>query len=345
MLISLFFIETGLAQEVENENILTLSLVKEPVNLQRGRIKGDIAYMNNLYGQYYNATGLQSKIIDHGLVSSMNQLCYSVEYGLTNKVQFGIYHSYNSGYEGYETINKLYIDESFKYTYIKEIYGFSDILLNIGYKIPVKSKTIDISIFPGIMFPMSRNPREPEHAITTFISDTETKNIHVDFTSFEKVGTGSFRFEFAGKAKFRFNDKLALLLYGKYNFPLVATQSFFWETIYNGTSYYNTQNDCLYSPQTVLFGNMECQFVPDRKEIMGLRLGINLTTYANEWCEVDKTKNYTPNSFLFRTYAGLELIVTEHIRFTQKFWYDVAGKNTKGAIGTQTLFTLNFLKR
>lgn len=344
MLISLFFIETGLAQEVEKENILTLSLVKEPVTLQRGRIKGDLAYMYNFYDQYYNSIGRQSRIIDRGFVSSMNQLYYSVEYGLTDRVQFGLYHSHNSGYEGYETITKLYVDGNYIYTYIKEINGFSDILLNIGYKIPIKNKKIDISIFPGIMFPISRNPRESEHTITTFITDSG-KNINVDFTSFEKVGTGTFRFELAGKAKFRFNDRLALLLYGKYNFPLVTTQSFFWKTIYNGTRYYNIQNECIYSPQNVLFGNLECQFVPDRKEIMGLKLGLNLTTNTNGWCEVDEIKTDTPNSLLCRTYAGLELIVTGHIRFSQQFWYDVAGKNTKGAIGTQTLLTINFLKR
>ncbi len=337
-IILLLFGFSGFTQETANKNLLTLSLVEEPIVLQRKRLQGNIDYQFGMYSKYFDAQGQKSKIIDEGLVSSMNQLSYSVNYGLFDWLQIGILHNYCSGFEGEETITKLYYNETYNYTYIKEIKGFSDVLFNIGYLLPINGRKIEIAIFPGIYFPMDHDPLEPIYDVST-IEDEEWTNI--DYTSNEKIGTGAFRFEIATTAKLRFKQRIALLLNGKYNMPFNSVNSISWESVFDGENYQVSKNKIKYSPPHEIYGNIECQIVPDKREIMGIKLGANLNVNLNEWIESENIKTAQPNAMFFRTYTELELIISEHIRFNQQFGYDLTGRNTKGAFISQTLFTFN----
>lgn len=344
MLISFFCSQTMVAQERAGKNILTLSKVEEPVTLQKGRIQGNLRYIFDYYTKYYNSNGQKSDLIDHGLVSSMNQLNCYLSYGLTDKLQVEVQNGYYSGYEGYETVMKLFYEKYYNYTSTTEIGGLSDMLVNLGYKLSGKMQKAEIAIFPGIYIPMSHDPKEPEYNISS-ISDGDPKDIHVDYTSYERVGTGAFRFNLASKTKFRFTNKMALQIFGQYNFPLASVRSVYWESIYDGEKYASIKHDCSYSPSHELIGNVEYQLIPDKKEIMGLSFGMNMKVKYNEWINKEENKKYLPNTYLSSIYTELELILSKNIRFHQKFWFDNAGKNTKGAIGTQTSFTLNLLAK
>lgn len=331
------------AQKNSNKNILTLSLVEEPITLQKNRIQGYLGYQYEMFRQYYDNNGQRLNIIDHGLVSSMNQINYYLNFGLTDNLQIGLQHKYANGYEGFETYIKAFYEETINFTSVKEITGFSDILFNVGYRISTKNKGLEIGFFPGIYLPLSHNPKEPNYRVLKTENSNKTWT-NLDFTTFEKVSTGTFRFELASKAKLRFNKRIAVQVFGKYNFPMASTNSTLWESIFNGQLYSHQKINSTYSPAHELLGNMECQLVPDKKEIMGLILGVSWGTNFNEWSKINDVKTTTPRSSLCRINTGLELIVSENIRFHQHFWYDISGRNTNGALGMQTSLTFNFIR-
>lgn len=343
MLFSFFSFEMISAQKRENDSLLTLSIVEEPVTLHKNRIQINTGYQYDMFWIYYNDLGQRINIVDHGQVGSLNQLNYYIRYGLTDYLQLGLQQGYNSGYESYGTIIKTYFEETINYTSVKQFTGFSDVLLNVGYRMTTKNKVFELGLFPGIYFPMSHNPKEPTYNVGIFGED-EDKWINLDQTTNEKTGSGGFRFEIAGKTKLRLNKKMAIQLSGKYNFPLATVKAIQWNTIYDGNEYSSIKEYYEYSPKQEMLGNIEFQIVPDKKEIIGLTLGANLISSLNEWSKINDSKVEISNSSLCRLYAGIELIVTDRIRFNQQFWYDITGKNINGTIGLQSSFTFNFLR-
>ena len=329
------------AQDSEKKNVLTLSIVKEPITLNSNRIKGGLAYQFDLYNQYFDSKGQRSNIVYQGMTSNLNKLKGFIEYGLTDNWQIGLYNNFTSGFEGYENYSKIYNSKGYNYNSVKEIRGFDDILLNFGFQLPFKSKTFSTALFSGLYFPVNSDPISPQYEMIPIDKDWT----NINFTSFEKVGSGTFRAEISGKAKMKFNESIALLLSGKYNVPLGKNNSFYWQSIYDGTEYSFLRKDIMISPEHRISGNLELQVVPDKKEIMGLMVGCNLNAYTNKWSELDNIKTNISTAYLFNIYSGLELIVSEHIRFSQHFWYDVTGKNSKGAFGLETAFTINFIKK
>lgn len=350
-LILLFFIFIPAltnAQDKTVRNPLTLSIVEEPVNLKKNRIRGYLGYQFETFNNYFSASGDKSKIIDYNMTSSMNQLQYFIEYGLTDCLQIGIYNAYQNGYEGYPTEWRRYYDHILNKTSIKEINGFEDILFNIGYDFVTKNKKLEFAFYPGIYLPMSNKPNQPEHIIINCLPDSilgyKIPLTNIDEITNEKVGTGSFRFELATKARFRFNKNLAVQTQVAYNFPFTKAKSLQWETIYDGLYYTYISNEVTYTPAKQFYYNIEFLIVPDKKEIMGLKFGIESMTMFKAWREVNNNVINIPNSRITSTYVNLELIVTENIRFTQQLSYDIAGRNIKSAFGSKTSFTFNFMK-
>lgn len=339
----LFFVPLILvAQTFKEQNPLTLSIVEEPLTLQKKRIKGFFGYQFEAYRNYYSSNGSRLNLIDQNLVSSMNQIQCFFEYGLNNRFQIGIYDKYNGGYEGYPTETKIYRSHIINKTSVKKINGFEDVLFNVGFNFTPKNEKVEVALFPGIYIPMPNKPDEPEHSITELLG-YDIPGINVDETLNENSGTGSFRFELGSKNKFRLNKKLAFQTQLAYCFPLSKANSVNWETIYDGSTYKHISKDIHYSPAKQFYYNIELLLVPDKKEVMGLTFGIKSMTFWNARIEDDNLVSDNQASRLTNVYTSLELIVTDNLRFTQQFGYDITGRNSKGAFGTKTSLTFNFM--
>jgi hypothetical protein len=343
----LFFVPPAFTQQDEAGSKLTVSIVKEPLTLQSNRIKGHINYLYNNYNQYFNENGEILSGSSLTMVSRLSKIAGFLEFGLSDNWQIGLYANYHSEVESYKQYSKDYLEESYIYNYAKEITGFNNVLVNLGYHLPVKTELFSLAFFPGLYLPASTVPKRTQSDIIPVdeIIWAQSPMYNVNIVSYEKVGSGTFRAELAVKSKLTINNNFSFLFTGCYNRPLGTYNSIYWKTIYDGSQYEFVKKDIVVSSSHELVTNIELQAVPDKKEIIGIVLGYNMKMYTSKWVKMEGNKTYEPYKQIISVYTGIELIVTEHIRFIQNFWYDAAGKNSKGAFGSESGFTFNFIKK
>jgi hypothetical protein len=336
----LFLSLNGYCQE--GNDLLTLSIVQEPTTLHKGRIHGFLGYGSNSYTHYFQNNGYRSKIIEEGMASHDNRLNYSLKYGLTNHIQIGLSNAYFSGFEGYQTYSKIYgIGNSYNYTSVKQTKGLEALIVNVGLKLPIKTKKYEFALFPGLRIPIgSQKPEMPTYNMNEIEGGSNSYN--VDFTSYEKAITGAYYFEMEGAGKFRLNNKLAFEIAGLYLKPFSEVSTNEWHYIYDGESYEYYDTGLTIYPGEQMNVHLKTLFVPDKKEIMGLQLGMGYFSEFNGYKIKEGIKTKIPYSYILNVFTGLELMVSRNIRFQQLFWYDVAGENSKGAFGLESSFILNF---
>jgi hypothetical protein len=329
----------------EAQDVLTLSITEEPTTLHKGRVQGFLGYEFKANTHFFENNGYRSRIIDKGMASHDNQLSYSLKYGLTNYIQLNLANAYFAGFEGYQTYSKFYgIGKNYNYTSVKQTKGLQELTANVGFKLPIKSKIVEIAIFPGIRFPLgSHKPESPTYEINKI---EEAYNYYnVDFISYEKAISGNYFFEIEGVGKLRLNKRLAFELKGMYVKPFSDVSSVEWHSVYDGNHYYYYETDLTINSGEQVNFYFQTLYVPDKKEIMGLKLGLGYFSNINGYAIKEGIRTYYGTSYLINAIAGLELVVTRHIRFNQTFWYDVAGQNNKGAFGLVSSFTFNFQRK
>jgi hypothetical protein len=275
------------------------------------------------------------------MASTKNAWAVDVEYALGNFIEIEAVLKHSSEVESYGTVDKYFYFGKESYQSANEQIGWDDLLLVGTFRMPLKSDFIEIALVPSIQFPIAE--RYPEMPVTTI--KTEGTTTKFTETTYSTTSKGTITYGGVIQTKLRFNQRTALQLWGGYSTPSSNVSTIEWESNNNGEIVtYASQSVSVNNPEVVI-GGAQLQWVPDRKELACIILSGNYTKYAGG----SQTKENGTTSFedkeTFIATIGLELIVSNRIRFYQEFFYSVVGTNTKSPIGFAVALKFNFLRK
>lgn len=337
----ILFFSLGLKAQ-SNHDIMTLSPVREPLTLHEGRFRASLSYQFTYLSHFFDTDGQVMRSIDYGSIGSRNQYTMNVEYGLTNFIQLGVMLDHSTGVESFRSYSKLMENgqEARHYSRIKKLQGPGSMSFALGIRIPIGQEKLEIAVFPLINISTGTSaPREPELEIQNIREDI----LNIVVTEYEKVGHGFINTALEVVSKYRFSEKLAIQASGYYQKSIIQRDTYKWDLKNNLDGYFFTKSN-ISNKDLILFGTELCFFiVPDKKEIIGINLGITYQNKQFEYYKHDSEVSFTEERNSLETFGLINLVLSKNLRYSQKLGVDISGKDYHAGFSFLSTFSYQIL--
>jgi hypothetical protein len=324
----LFMSALTLNAQTFNDSILVNERkIDRPLTLHKGQLQFNPGYKISIISKEYDNNRNKIILADLGTASVLHKYYFELNYGILDLLQASISLNYAKRGERHETqdiyvlLNTL---PDFEITYFDDYRGFEDFCLGAVFKLPLKTKKIEIALSPGIYIPLfSNNPKAPENSIS-FPSDDQpfTKIIYYNN---HKTGNGSKAIKIGTSTIIRPGNDYSISAKLNYSCPISISETISWIHQLNGS-------DFVYEkiPYKYLIGNTldyEVNFAYQAISWFNVSLSWYHKKISSGWSEITGFRIANPESELSLFSIGYE------IKTTTKLWIDefinipVSGRN------------------
>lgn len=312
------------AQAIKDSILVNERKIDRPLTLHKGQLQYNPAYQISIISKEYDANSNKISLADEGIASVLHKYYSELSYGILDFLQVSIALNYDKRGERHE--NHL-ISSGTTYwdvTYFDDYKGFEDFYLGTVFKLPLKTKKIEIALSSGFYLPLfSNNPQAPENTIA-LPTDSQpfTKII---YHNNHKIGDGSKAIKIGTSAIMRPVNNFSISAELDYSWPVSESESITWIHQLSGSTF--IYNDI---PYKYLIGNAlnyEVNLAYQAISWFNVSLSYYSKRTSSGWNEITGFRIGNPESKLSLLSIGYEIKATSKLWISEFADIPVSGKN------------------
>ena len=312
--------------------------IDRPLNVHGGQLRITGTYGFGYVSRRYESDGSTVNLVDKGFGHARHNSIAEIKFGITEHLQFTAIIQYETRLRRDQKYQIGHIGDQ-SWTYVKgteRIGGLRDPYVGLDFRIPLKTKKIDVLISGGSFLPLAKSVEaKPEHSYTQMNSDRD-----IVYRRFSPVGYGNAVAALGGAVKYR-SAKVGLTV------TAMHYHAFSSET--EGTDYTHrllSNNSFEYESSPYKKGipdmlNASAMLEYQASPFFNLFVHAQYAQATKGWREWEGGKMSAYNHELISAGAGFELIITPRIWFKETMTLPVKGENIESGLSFQTSLSYN----
>jgi len=333
------------AQSNDRDSLLAHErTLDRPLNVHGGQLRISAGYGFNYNTKRYDADGVETRLKEDGLAYARRKSFAEIKFGITEHLQLStLIRRQNSLIRSREIylIGFPSVDNSTQINETEKVGGFEDLYLGLDFRIPLKTRKLDLVISAGSFIPTGRSKTpQPDHSLEV----TPENDWHIVYRNFNSPGDGTLVMGIGASMKYRLKTAGLTISAMHYHGLKKEVNDLDWTwQLNNGKFAYRSTG---YK-----------RGVPDRLHVTAM-LELQPSAYfnvflygeffrpSNGWREWEGGVTEHQNLSMITAGPGFELIITPRIWFRETITFPLLGENMDNGLQFFSTFSFNlFVKQ